>query len=278
MRIDAHHHFWRPARGDYGWLEQAPSTIVRDFLPGDLAPLLAARGIDRTILVQAAPSEAETHFLLDLAAETPFVAGVVGWVDFEAPDAALRVRAAAARPGLVGLRPMVQDLADDAWLARSELDPVFEALVETGLRFDALVRPRQLPALLKRIARNPQLKVVIDHGAKPEIASGPFAAFEAWGRAMRGLAETGAYCKLSGLVTEASEDWRVDDLRPYADLLIKAFGPGRLMWGSDWPVLNLNGDYLAWSDAADRLMEGLSADDRGRVRGGAAAEFYGVRA
>lgn len=275
MRIDAHHHFWRPARGDYGWLERAPAAIVRDFMPDDLAPHLAAGAIDRTILVQAAPSEAETDFLLELAAQTGFVAGVVGWIDFEAPNAVDRVRAAAARPRLLGLRPMVQDIADAGWLARADLDPVFDAIVETGLRFDALVRPANLAALGRRIARHPGLRVVIDHGAKPDIAGGELAG---WREAMRALAAMGAYCKLSGLATEAAPGWRPADLRPYADVLIEAFGPSRLMWGSDWPVLNLNGDYAAWSEAADALLAGLSADDQARVRGGTAAEFYGVGA
>lgn len=275
MRIDAHQHFWRPARGDYGWLEHAPAAIVRDFMPDDLAPLLAARAIDRTILVQAAPSEAETDFLLGLAAQTGFVAGVVGWIDFEAPDAAERARAAAARPRLLGLRPMVQDIADAGWMARADLDPVFDAIVETGLRFDALVRPANLAALGRRIARHPGLRVVIDHGAKPDIAGGELAG---WREAMRVLAATGAYCKLSGLATEAAPGWRPADLQPYADVLIEAFGPSRLMWGSDWPVLNLNGDYPGWSDAADALLAGLSAEDRACVRGGTAAEFYGVGA
>ena len=275
MRVDAHQHFWRPARGDYGWLEAAPPAIAREVLPDELAPLLAARGIDRTILVQAAPSEAETDFLLELAAHTPFVAGVVGWVDFEAPDAVERVRDAASRPALLGLRPMVQDIADDGWLARPDLDPVFDAVVAADLRFDALVLPRQLPALSARIARTPSLRVVIDHGAKPDIAGGGLAG---WREAMRGLAETGAYCKLSGLVTEAARGWRPADLQPYSDVLIEAFGPARLMWGSDWPVLNLNGDYLGWSDAADVLLAGLSEADQARIRGGTAAEFYGVGA
>lgn len=277
MRVDAHHHFWRPGRGDYGWLDQAPTEIVRDFLPEDLAPLARDAGVERTVLVQAAPSEAETTFLLDLAARTPFVAGVVGWTDFEAEDAVIRVREAARRPGLLGLRPMVQDIADDGWLARPELDPVFEAMADGGLRFDALVKPRHLPALRQRLGRHSGLKVVIDHGAKPDIAGG--CGFAAWRDAMQGLAaETDACCKLSGLATEAAPGWRDDDLRPYVDVLISAFGPSRLMWGSDWPVLNLNGDYLEWSRAADRLLAGLSSEDQARVRGGTAADFYGVTA
>lgn len=274
MRIDAHQHFWRPARGDYGWLDQSPAAIVRDFLPEDLAPLMQGARIDRTILVQAAPSEAETTFLLDLAARTPFVAGVVGWIDFEAPDAVQRVRAAGRRPGLLGLRPMVQDLPDDVWLARADLDPVFTAMAETGLRLDALVRPRHLAALAERLRRTPDLEVVIDHAAKPDIAGGEIAG---WRRDITAIAaQSRACCKLSGLATEAAPGWGDEDLRPYVEAVVAAFGPRRLMWGSDWPVLNLAGDYLTWSRCADRLLAGLSADDLAWIWGRTAAHFYGV--
>ncbi|MBU1374933.1 MAG: amidohydrolase family protein [Alphaproteobacteria bacterium] len=274
MRIDAHQHFWRPARGDYGWLDRAPSAIVRDAMPEELEPLLTAAGVQRTILVQAAPSEAETAFLLSLAALTPFVAGVVGWIDFDAPDAVRRVQAAATTPLLRGLRPMVQDIDDTSWLARSDLDPVFEAMAEAGLRFDALVQPRHLAALRERLRRHPGLRVVIDHGAKPNIARGDISA---WRDDLRAIAaETSACCKLSGLATEAAPGWADADLAPYVDVLAATFGAHRLMWGSDWPVLNLNGDYLGWSEAADRLLADLSPEDLAWVRGGTAAEFYGV--
>lgn len=274
MRIDAHHHFWRPARGDYGWLEKSPAAIVRDFLPEDLEPLLEAAGVRRTILVQAAPSEAETSFLLDLAARAPFVAGVVGWVDFDAPDAPERIRVMAGWPMLRGLRPMVHDIADDDWLARPGLDAAFETMIEMGLCLDALVRPRHLGVLRERLRRSPRLKVVIDHGAKPDIAGADIAD---WRENMQSIAAgSRAFCKLSGLVTEAAADWRDEDLQPYVDVLVAAFGPRRLMWGSDWPVLNLAGDYVGWSQTTDRLLAALSADDLAWVRGRSAAEFYGV--
>ncbi|MBV9044922.1 MAG: amidohydrolase family protein, partial [Alphaproteobacteria bacterium] len=146
MRIDAHQHFWRVARGDYGWLVPAEHPkIARDFLPPDMAPLLTAAKIAKTILVQAAPTETETRFLLELAAETPFVAGVVGWVDFDAPDAASRIARLSAHKKLVGLRPMMQDMPDDEWMLRKELAKPLDAMQRGGLRFDALVKPRHLP-------------------------------------------------------------------------------------------------------------------------------------
>lgn len=274
IRIDAHQHFWRLSRGDYGWLTPAQTAIYRDHLPGDLVPHLRAAGIDRTILVQAAPTAAETDFLLELAAETPFVAGVVGWIDLEAADATQAVAAFAARPGALGLRPMLQDLPDDEWLLRPELSPAFAAMADAGLTFDALVKPRHLPALRRFLDRHPDLPVVIDHAAKPDIAGG---AHGAWAQAIGALGrETHALCKVSGLVTEAGPDWIVGDLRPYADTLFEAFGAARLMWGSDWPVVNLAADYGRWAEAAEDLLSGLSAPERAAVRGGTAQAFYGV--
>ena len=274
MRIDAHHHFWRLDRGDYGWLSPDLAALYRDYLPADMAPLLARARIDRTILVQAAPTEAETDFLLGLADQTDDIAGVVGWTDFEAPDAAHRIAALAARPGLVGLRPMIQDIAADDWMLSPAVAPALRAMAEEGPTFDALVMPPHLTILREFIARNPALDVVIDHAAKPDIAAGEI---DDWARNMRRLGrETRAACKLSGLATEAAPGWTADTLRPYVDVLLEAFGAYRLMWGSDWPVLNLNGDYARWLDAAEQLTAGLSADEREAVFGRTAAVFYGV--
>ena len=274
MRIDAHHHFWRLDRGDYGWLTRDLTGLYRDYLPADMAPLLASARIDRTILVQAAPTEAETDFLLGLADRTEHIAGVVGWTDFEAPDAAHRIAALAARPGLVGLRPMIQDIAADDWMLRPAIAPALKAMAEEGLVFDALVLPRHLKILREFIARNPALDIVIDHAAKPNIATGEI---DNWARDMRMLArETMAVCKLSGLATEAAPGWTVDTLRPYVEVLLDAFGADRLMWGSDWPVLNLNGGYARWLDAAEQLTAGLSTGEREAIFGRTAAIFYGI--
>ena len=273
--IDAHQHFWRPARGDYGWLTPAAHPqLCRDFLPEDLAPLIAEAGVERTMLVQAAPSEAETRFLLDVAAETPFVAGVVGWTDLADPRAPERV-AALAEPKLVGLRPMLQDLPDDAWIARPALRPALEAMIAAGLALDALVSPRHLPFLRPFLVVWPGLRVVIDHGAKPDIAGGELAA---WAEAMGDIArESRAFCKLSGLVTEAGPGWTLEQLKPVVDVLLEAFGPGRLIWGSDWPVVEEAGGYLAWRAAAEALTGGLAAAERAAIFGGAAESFYRLR-
>ena len=277
MRIDAHQHFWALSRGDYGWLTpQDHPAICRDFGPADLSPLLEDAGVERTVLVQAAPTPAETEFLLGIAAATPFVAGVVGWVDFESPDVRQAVESLARNPNLLGLRPMLQDLPDDAWIARPAIAPAFEAMEGVGLRFDALVKPRHLPHLARLLSRRPELTAVIDHGAKPDIAAGELSG---WAASMRAIArDTGACCKLSGLVTEASLDWREEDLRPFTDVLIDAFGAARLMWGSDWPVVNEAGGYAAWRATAEALTAGCSEDERSLIFGGTAATFYGISA
>jgi len=272
MRIDAHQHFWSLARGDYGWLTPALGIIHRDFGPTDLAPLLTAHGIERTILVQAAPTEAETAYLLEIATKTPFVAGVVGWTDFDAPDAAERIAVLANDPLLVGLRPMVQDIADNDWLARPELAPCFEAMAAHGLVFDALLKPRHIAPMLKVLDRHPDLACVIDHGAKPDLVAGDLAG---WRDGMSALARHPRLtCKLSGLVTEAGPDWTLETLRPVIEHLLATFGPERLVFGSDWPVVTLRASYAQWFEAAETLLAGLSTMQRAAVFGGNAAKLY----
>ena len=273
--IDAHQHFWRLARGDYGWLTPALAPIHRDFGPPDLAPILARHGIARTILVQAAPTVAETEYLLAIAHATPFVAGVVGWVDFDARDAPDVVARLAADPRLVGLRPMVQDIADDDWLARPAHAPVFEALVAHGLVFDALVLPRHLPRLARVLERHPALTVVVDHGAKPRIRE---REIERWRTDLATLAtHPQTHCKLSGLVTEALPNAGPDVLVPYIDALLGLFGADRLLWGSDWPVVELAGGYDRWREISLAALAGLSAAERAAVLGGTAERLYLAR-
>ena len=274
--VDAHQHFWALQRGDYGWLTPQSGSIYRDFGPSDLAPLLDDAGVDRTVLVQAAPSEAETRYLLDIAASTPYVAAVVGWVDLAARDAPDRVAALAANPLLRGVRPMLQDLADPGWILAEALRPAIAALTALGLRFDALVKPVHLEPLLRFLERNPDLPVVIDHGAKPAIRSG---SLDTWARDIRTIARnTSAYCKLSGLATEAGHDWRTDDLRYCISHLVDCFGPDRLMWGSDWPVVELAGGYRRWHEAANACLAPLSIVERQNVFGSNAVRFYALGA
>ncbi|WP_275184114.1 amidohydrolase family protein [Bradyrhizobium sp. CSA112] len=272
MRIDAHHHVWSLARGDYGWLTPALAPIHRDFSLSDLAPHLAAADIKGTILVQAAPTEAETMFLLDIAAKGQVVRGVVGWTDFDAADGEARIDALAARKLLVGLRPMVQDIADDDWLLRPALAPLLAAMARNCLVFDALVLPRHLPRLLRVVDDHPELQFVLDHCAKPRLATGELAV---WHDDIASLAERpNIVCKLSGLATEAAPDWQVGDLRNAVDHVVACFGPHRLLWGSDWPVVNLAGGYEKWLAAAETMLAGLSLDENAAIFGGNAARIY----
>lgn len=273
--IDAHHHLWSLARDDYGWLTPALAPIHRDFTLKDAAPLFEQARIEATVLVQAAPTIDETRFLLDAARRSNgLVKGVVGWVDFAAPDAIPTIRRLARDPLLKGLRPMLQDLADPAWILRPEVARTLAALPRLGLRFDALVTPAQLPALLTMLERHPDLAVVIDHAAKPAIAQ---RMWEPWASGLRAIAaHPRVRCKLSGLVTEAGPGWTIDLLRPYVEHVVEIFGPRRLLWGSDWPVVNLTGTYQSWFAATMALTAGWNASDREWLMGETARRFYGL--
>ena len=276
MRVDAHHHFWRLSRGDYGWLtKEAFPALYRDYLPEDLLPLLKKCGIDKTVLVQGAQTVAETEFLLAIADRASFVGGVVGWVDLSARDAADQIARLARNGKLKSLRPMLQDLPEDDWILRPELRAGLEAIAKNGLRFDVLIFPRHLPHVVKFFARHSDLPMVIDHGAKPYIARGEI---DPWKSQMRAIARDfpNVCCKLSGLATEAAPGWTIENLRPYVDALLEMWGPSRLMWGSDWPVLNVAGSYVGWFEIAQALTAGLSGRERDEIFGGTAARFYGL--
>lgn len=278
MRIDSHQHFWRLARGDYGWLTPSLAPIYRDFEEGDLAPVLARHDIGGSILVQAAPSEAEIDYMLEVASRADFVKGVVGWVDLERRESLARITALARNPLFKGVRPMIHDIADERWMLNPRLTPALRHITNVGLRFDALVRPVHLPVLIEFVARNYELPVVIDHGAKPDIARWRpgDSAFVAWRGNLARLAGMGCYCKLSGLVTEAAREWSGGDLQPYVDTLVELFGAGRLMWGSDWPVVGLAGGYERWREVTFELIEEFDEATKASILGGAAAEFYGL--
>jgi L-fuconolactonase len=275
VQIDSHQHFWQIDRGDYHWMSPGLTELYRDFGPADLQPFLARHGIAQTILVQAAQTVDETRFLLDIARRAPFVAGVVGWADFANARAARIIAGLAEDDLLVGLRPMVQDIPDDDWLVGSRLAPAFRALVAHDLVFDALVFPRHLSRLLVVADRHPDLTIVIDHGAKPPIRE---RRLDPWRADMAALAARGnIVCKLSGLATEAGPGWTVEDLRPFVDHLLEVFGPGRLLWGSDWPVVNLAGGYESWREATEVLLAPIEDADRKAILGGNAAQVYLLR-
>jgi L-fuconolactonase len=277
MRIDAHHHVWKLARGDYGWLEPTPQlfAIYRDFALADLRPLLRHADVEATVLVQAAPTVAETRYLLDVARESGgLVRGVVGWVDLSSRDAVANLSELAGDALLKSIRPMLQDLADPAWILSPEVQPALSALPELGLRFDALVKPRELKPLLRMLERHPDLTVVVDHCAKPDIAA---CAWQPWADDLKTIAaNTGAWCKLSGLATEAGAGWKVEALQRYVEHVLRCFGAERVMWGSDWPVVTLAASYGEWVAATDALLAGLSPKEQTAIRGGNAGRFYAL--
>ena len=275
VRIDSHQHFWRPARGDYGWLTPELTVLYRDYMPRDLEPLLEQNDVQKSVLIQAAPTTEETYFMLRLAARNGFVAGVVGWVDMEDSGESLEVlEELSTIDKFLGVRPMIQDIADPDWMLRPELDAVFRKLIELDLRFDALVLPVHLSNLIELLKRYPELKLVVDHGGKPDIDAG---AMQPWADDMSAIAgQSGAFCKLSGLITETAETQSYEDVWPYCDHLLQCFGADRLMWGSDWPVLNLRGDYNGWHTSFTEWLSPLSDAEREAILGATATRFYAL--
>lgn len=268
MIIDAHQHFWLLKDRNGGWPPADLEAIHRDFLPGDLVPEIAAAGVTGTVLVQSLPRVEDTRFMLGLAEKNDFILGVVGWVDMKAADASKVIEDLAKSPKLKGLRPMLQDIEDENWIDDPALEPAVETMIAHGLVFDALVMEPHLSALHAFARRHPSLPVVIDHGAKPRIAEGHFRD---WRHAMLRLAELdNVCCKLSGLLTEAGDqDPRA--LRPYIETILELFGSQRVIWGSDWPVVNLAGSYSAWIAQCRKIVPG---DEHNAVFGENARRFY----
>lgn len=280
VRVDSHHHFWNPDRGDYDWMPRDNLVLNRPYLPADLAPRLSEAGVTKTVLVQAAATVEETEYMLGIADTTNSVAGVVGWIDFEDRKHTRHLERLRNHPKFVGVRPMIQDIPDIDWMLRDEVQWAYSALVDLDLTFDALGFSRHLANFLALIKRYPKLRVVVDHCMKPQVRDhgSEREEFAFWADGMSRIAgETSAFCKFSGLVTEASEGWTADDLRPYASHLLNVFGPDRLMWGSDWPVCLLRASYAEWHEAARILTAGLSEPDRDKIFGGTATCFYQFR-
>ncbi len=273
LSIDAHQHYWDPARGDYFWMVPG-GKLDRVFGPSDLRPSLARNRIGGTVLVQAAPTLDETDYLLSIADAEPTVLGVVGWIDFEDRSHLAALERFKRHPKFKGVRPMIQDIADPKWVKHANLNWAFEALVDLDLRFDALLHPQHILPLMRRLLRHPDLKVVVDHAAKPQIEDANFAPWSA--DIARLAAETSSLVKLSGLVTEAGKNWTESDLRPYASHVLDCFGASRVMFGSDWPVCLRACSYDRWFDAASSLTGALSDADCAAVFGGNAVRFYGL--
>ncbi len=277
MKIDAHQHFWQPRRGDYDWMPKDNPLLNRAYAPSDLAAHLEQSGIAGTVLVQAAATVHETEYMLGLADATPFIKGVVGWIDFEDQGNLAHLTRLAEHPKFLGVRPMIQDIPDAKWMLRDDIQWAYRAIIDLDLSFDALGFPRHLSYFATLMARYPEMRVVYDHCMKPQIRDQRAGknAFSEWADGMSKLAEeTTGCCKFSGLVTEADAGWTIEDLRPFAQHVITAFGPDRVMWGSDWPVCRLGAEYTHWLETAQMLTLDLSADARAKIFGGTAAHFY----
>lgn len=271
--VDAHQHVWSLSNPFHHWPDAGQGTLYRDYGVQDWASVAEPSGVTCSVLVQAQEDWRETLWLLSLAAHTPTIAGVVVWVDLADAEAPARIAWLAAQPKLKGVRPMLQDMADEDWLLSSDLRPALNALCGHGLRLDALIRPRHLD-MLQRFRREwPTLSLVIDHGAKPDMTGSGFAF---WRDAMARLSDLGVACKLSGLHTElppGSDDSR---LAPFIETLLTLF-PDRLLWGSDWPVCLLAGKTYGETLAHARAIVGRLAPVRaGSIFSGAARRFYGL--
>lgn len=274
MIVDAHQHFWRLARGDYPWPNDTVAPIFRDFTPADLEPLLARNGVDKTVLVQATDTVAETEYLLEIAASAPHVCGVVGWVDLSAEDAVQSIDRLRQNPLLKGLRPMLQGIDDPNWILQDAVQPALAHMAAVGLTFDALIQPRHLPAIAAMAERHFDLRIVVDHAAKPKMGQGQVPDTD-WMIGLTQLSELpNLWCKLSGLVTEVGEAWDERDILPFAKHVLGCFGPDRTLFGSDWPVVNLASDYGTWIDFVTRLISGYAADSQAKIMGGNAVSFY----
>ena len=273
MYIDAHQHFWNYDPREYQWIDETMTPLRRDFLPADLQDELEREGFRGSVAVQARQSLQETRWLLELAAQSPFILGVVGWVELRSPQAGAHLKQLAQNPKLVGIRHIVQNEPDDRFLLQRDFLRGISLLAEFDLAYDILIYPKHLNAAAELVRRFPEQRFVLDHLAKPEIKSGTINAWK------KGIAELAAYpnvyCKLSGLVTEADWNrWKPGDMRPYLDVAFERFGPNRLLIGSDWPVCTLAGSYARVMGLVKDYLSQHSEQEREAILGGNAKRFW----
>jgi L-fuconolactonase len=276
MHIDAHQHFWMYNAKEYDWIDESMAELRRDFLPKDLKSELERNGFQGSIAVQARQTLEETRWLLELAKESDFIVGVVGWVDLRSPTLRSQLEEFAGNLKLVGVRHIVQSEPDDRFLLQPDFLRGIGMLEEFNLAYDILIYPKHLPVAADFVAKFPRQRFVLDHLAKPPIKSG---ALQPWARGIRKLAAfPNVYCKASGMVTEADwEYWRLADMRPYLDVAFGCFGPQRMMIGSDWPVCEAASPYSRVMDIVKGYIHGFSAGERNAVLGGNAAKFWRLK-
>jgi len=274
-RIDAHHHLWMYSEAEYGWIGEDMAGIRRDFLVPELRETLRGSGVNAAVTVQARQSLEETRWLLDLAKDEPVMAGVVGWAPLISPQIGAIVEELAAAPKLVGLRHVLQGEPERGWMLRPEFERGLQELERRGLCYDLLILSHQLGEAIELVDRHPGLSFVLDHVAKPRIKAGEL---EPWSRDLRELARRpNVTCKISGMVTEADlQRWTEAQLSPYIETCLEAFGPGRLMFGSDWPVCEAACSHARWVQVLERQTSALSANERAAFWGGTATRIYGL--
>jgi L-fuconolactonase len=273
LTIDAHHHLWKFNELEFGWMNAAMSTIRRDFLIPELEQVARDSGIDGTVVVQATQTTEETEWLLSLAAESPLILGVVGWAPLASPDADSRLERFAHHPKFKGVRHVLQDEPDDSYMLRKDFGDGISLLRNLGLAYDVVIFERHLPQTIEFVDRHPGQVFVIDHMAKPEIRS---ASLLPWRERITELAKReNVFCKVSGMATEADwKTWNIETLRPYFDVVLAAFGARRLMFGSDWPVVNLAGGYGKWISCFRSLIAELSSSEQQEICRGTAITAY----
>jgi L-fuconolactonase len=275
MFIDAHQHFWQYSPTAYDWIDDTMKPLQQDFLPQQLKPLLQQNNFSGSVAVQALQTEAETEFLLTLAAEHDFIKGVVGWADLQAADVETKLAKLAQNPKLKGLRHVVQGEPDDKFLLRPNFLRGITLLQKFNFTYDILIYPKHLPVATEFVAKFPEQPFVLDHIAKPFIKDHLLLP---WAQHIQELAQNPhVYCKLSGMVTEADwQNWQPTDFKPYLDVIIEAFGPNRLMIGSDWPVCTLAGTYAEVMNLVKEYLYQFSKTDQEKILGGNATRFYNL--
>jgi L-fuconolactonase len=274
-RVDAHQHFWKYSEAEFGWIDDSMATIRRDFLPDDLKPLLDETGIAATVAVQACQTVAETDWLLQLAESNDWIAGVVGWAPLVSPSVGQTLERLAANPKLKGIRHILQAEPSE-YMLTDDFNRGVAMLRKFNLAYDVLIHQHQLPAAIEFVDRHPYHSMILDHVAKPLIKAGEL---EPWRTHIRELARRPhVVCKLSGMVTEADfSSWTIDGLRPYIETVLEAFGPQRLLFGSDWPVCAVACHYGKWVSVVQQFLALLSSDEQAMILGGNAIKAYRLK-
>jgi L-fuconolactonase len=273
MMIDAHQHFWRYDPEEYGWIDEPLRVLRRDFLPAQLRAEIASVGVAGVVAVQARQNLSETGWLLDLADQHDFIKGVVGWVELIAPEVGIELAHFSVKPKLKSVRHVVQGEPDDNFILRDDFNRGIRELKRFGLAYDLLIFARHLPQTIQFVDAHPHQVFILDHIAKPRVKDGQF---EPWNKNIRALAQRqNVYCKVSGMVTEADQaTWTAAQLQPYFETVLEAFGPRRLMFGSDWPVCLVACGYARWHQLVAGWIAKLAPDEQARVLGGTAVEAY----